>query len=214
MAGQGWERYRKEFSNYLTLERSLSKNSSEAYIHDVTLVQQYLEISKLSISPSAITTKHLQGFLQYINELGMSAHSQARILSGIKGFFKYLMAEEIIDKDPTTLIEGPRLGRKLPDTLSYEEIVQLLEAIDLSTPEGGRNRAMLEILYSSGLRVSELVELKRANVYFDLGFLKLYPVVLPILRQFWLGQILIINGLDRGLCSMVAPLLFIKQPKN
>jgi len=172
MAGQGWERYRKEFSNYLTLERSLSKNSIEAYIHDVTLLQQYLEISKLSISPSAITTKHLQGFLQYINELGMSAHSQARILSGIKGFFKYLMAEEIIDKDPTTLIEGPRLGRKLPDTLSYEEIVQLLEAIDLSTPEGGRNRAMLEILYSSGLRVSELVELKRANVYFDLGFLR------------------------------------------
>lgn len=172
MAGHGWERYRKEFSNYLTLERSLSKNSIEAYIHDVTLLQQYLEISKLSLSPAAITTKHLQGFLQYINELGMSAHSQARILSGIKGFFKYLMAEEIIDKDPTTLIEGPRLGRKLPDTLSYEEIVQLLEAIDLSTPEGGRNRAMLEILYSSGLRVSELVELKRANVYFDLGFLR------------------------------------------
>lgn len=172
MAGHGWERYRKEFSNYLTLERSLSKNSIEAYIHDVNLLQQYLEISKLSLSPAAITTKHLQGFLQYINELGMSAHSQARILSGIKGFFKYLMAEEIIDKDPTTLIEGPRLGRKLPDTLSYEEIVQLLEAIDLSTPEGGRNRAMLEILYSSGLRVSELVELKRANVYFDLGFLR------------------------------------------
>jgi integrase/recombinase XerD len=172
MAGHGWDRYRKEFSNYLTLERSLSKNSIEAYIHDVTLLQQYLEISRLNLAPAALTTKHLQGFLQYINELGMSAHSQARILSGIKGFFKYLMAEELIDKDPTTLIEGPRLGRKLPDTLSYDEIVQLLEAIDLSTPEGGRNRAMLEILYSSGLRVSELVELKRANVYFDLGFLR------------------------------------------
>lgn len=172
MAGHGWDRYRKEFSNYLTLERSLSKNSIEAYIHDVTLLQQYLEISRLNLAPAAITTKHLQGFLQYINELGMSAHSQARILSGIKGFFKYLMVEELIDKDPTTLIEGPRLGRKLPDTLSYDEIVRLLEAIDLSTPEGGRNRAMLEILYSSGLRVSELVELRRANVYFDLGFLR------------------------------------------
>ncbi len=172
MAGNSWGLYGKEFSNYLKLERSLSKNSIEAYVHDVNLLAQYLELAKLEISPLAISSKHLQNFLQHINELGMSAHSQARILSGIKGFYKYLLSEDLVDKDPTTLIEGPRLGRKLPDTLDYAEIIKLLEAIDVSTPEGGRNRAMLEILYSSGLRVSELVELKRANVYFDLGFLR------------------------------------------
>lgn len=172
MAGSSWGLYGKEFRNYLKLERSLSQNSIEAYVHDVNLLEQYLEFAKLEVSPLAISRKHLQNFLQHINDLGMSAHSQARILSGIKGFYKYLLSEELIEKDPTTLIEGPRLGRKLPDTLGYPEIVKLLEAIDLSSPEGGRNRAMLEILYSSGLRVSELVELKRANVYFDLGFLR------------------------------------------
>ena len=124
------------------------------------------------VSPLLLTAKHLQGFLQYINELGMSAYSQARILSGIKGFYKYLMFEELITKDPTELIEGPKIGRKLPDTLSYPEIENLLNAIDLSKPEGGRNRAMLEVLYSSGLRVSELVELKINNIYFDIGFLR------------------------------------------
>ena len=172
MAGSSWGLYGKEFRNYLKLERSLSQNSIEAYVHDVNLLEQYLEFAKLEVSPLAISRKHLQNFLQHINDLGMSAHSQARILSGIKGFYKYLLSEELIEKDPTTLIEGPRLGRKLPDTLGYPEIVKLLDAIDLSSPEGGRNRAMLEILYSSGLRVSELVELKRANVYFDLGFLR------------------------------------------
>ena len=172
MAGSSWGLYGKEFRNYLKLERSLSQNSIEAYVHDVNLLEQYLEFAKLKVSPLAISRKHLQNFLQHINDLGMSAHSQARILSGIKGFYKYLLSEELIEKDPTTLIEGPRLGRKLPDTLGYAEIVKLLDAIDLSSPEGGRNRAMLEILYSSGLRVSELVELKRANVYFDLGFLR------------------------------------------
>ena len=172
MAGNSWGLYGKEFSNYLKLERSLSKNSIEAYVHDVNLLAQYLEFAKLEVSPLAISSKNLQSFLAHINELGMSAHSQARILSGIKGFYKYLLSEELIDNDPTSLIEGPRLGRKLPDTLDYAEIIKLLEAIDLSSPEGGRNRAMLEVLYSSGLRVSELVDLKRANVYFDLGFLR------------------------------------------
>ena len=172
MAGNSWGLYSKEFGNYLKLERSLSQNSIHAYLHDVALLQQYVELSKLSISPLVISSKHLRDFLQHINELGMSAHSQARILSGIKAFYRYLLFEELVEKDPTLLIEGPRLGRKLPDTLDYAEIVKLLEAIDLSSPEGGRNRAMLEILYSSGLRVSELVELKKANVYFDLGFLR------------------------------------------
>lgn len=162
----------RDFSNYLKLERSLSSNSIEAYVRDMAKLSQFVELKYAGVRPEEITYRQLQGFLQYLNELGMSAHSQARILSGIKGFFKYLLFEERIDKDPTALIEGPRLGRRLPDTLDYNEILRLLEAIDLSAPDGGRNRAMVEVLYSSGLRVSELVELKQANIYFDLGFLR------------------------------------------
>jgi integrase/recombinase XerD len=167
-----WDSYTKHYNHYLRLERSLSKNSIEAYLHDVELLKQFFEIKKKSITPLKVTTKHLQEFLQYINELGMSAYSQARILSGLKSFYKYLVLEELIENDPTALIEGPKLGRKLPDTLSYPEIEKLLKAVDLSTAEGGRNRAILEVLYSSGLRVSELVELKITNVYFDDGFLR------------------------------------------
>lgn len=169
---KNWESHIRHFGSYLKLERSLSVNSIEAYVRDVEKLAQFVEMKFKGISPLVITAKHLQGFLQYINELGMSAFSQARILSGIKAFYKYLLFEELIEKDPTALIEGPKLGRKLPDTLDYDEIVALLEAIDLSKPEGGRNRAILEILYSSGLRVSELVELKIGQVYFDAGFLR------------------------------------------
>jgi integrase/recombinase XerD len=167
-----WNSYIKQFSDYLKLERSLSPNSIEAYVRDVEKLNQYLELKKNPISPMKVSSRQLQGFIEYINELGMSAYSQARILSGIKAFYKFLMVEELIENDPTSLIEGPKLGRKLPDTLDYPEIIKLLEAIDMSTPEGARNRAMLEVLYSSGLRVSELVELKIANVYFDVGFLR------------------------------------------
>ena len=167
-----WASAIRDFRNYLKLERSLSPNSIEAYERDVEKLAQYVSIHAAGTRPELVDIKLLQGFLRYINELGMSAYSQARILSGIKGFYKYLLSEERLDKDPSQLLEGPRLGRKLPDTLDYEEIVKLLEAIDLSTPEGGRNRAMLEVLYSSGLRVSELVELRASNVYFDLGFLR------------------------------------------
>ena len=167
-----WELHIKHFSSYLKLERSLSENSVEAYLHDVELLHQFMTMKHPQVSPVKVTSKQLQEFLQYINELGMSAHSQARILSGIKGFYKYLLFEELLEKDPTELIEGPKLGRKLPDTLSYAEIEKLLQAIDQSKPEGGRNRAMLEVLYSSGLRVSELVELKLNSVYSDIGFLR------------------------------------------
>jgi integrase/recombinase XerD len=167
-----WDLHIKGFGHYLKLERSLSENSIEAYVRDVEKLKGFMETEYPKISPLMLTQKHLQGFLQFINELGMSAYSQARILSGIKSFYKYLLFEELITKDPTELIEGPKIGRKLPDTLSYPEIENLLNAIDLSKPEGGRNRAMLEVLYSSGLRVSELVELKRTNIYFDVGFLR------------------------------------------
>ena len=171
-SNNSWELHVKHFKSYLKLERSLSDNSIEAYLLDVEKLSQYREMMYPSLSPMQLSYKHLQGFVEYVNELGMSAHSQARILSGIKGFYKYLLFEELLDKDPTSLLEGPKLGRKLPDTLSYLEIEKLLDAIDLSTPAGGRNRAMLETLYSSGLRVSELVELKIDNIYFDIGFLR------------------------------------------
>jgi integrase/recombinase XerD len=167
-----WSVYIKQFGQYLKLERSLSQNSIDAYLRDVEKLQQYVELSKSKATPLKITTKELQKFIHYINELGMSAYSQARILSGVKAFFKYLEFEELIDSSPAALLEGPKIGRKLPDTLEYHDIEKLLDAIDLSSPEGGRNRAMLEILYSSGLRVSELVELRLSNVYFDIGFLR------------------------------------------
>lgn len=167
-----WDSHIKQFGHYLKLERSLSANSIEAYVRDVEKLGQFVEMNYKSLSPLKVTPKHLHEFIAFINELGMSAYSQARILSGVKAFYKYLLFEELIDVDPTLLLEGPKLGRKLPDTLSYPEIEKLLDAIDLSTPEGGRNRAMLEVLYSSGLRVSELVDLKINNVYFDVGFLR------------------------------------------
>ncbi|QOI97340.1 MAG: site-specific tyrosine recombinase XerD [Flammeovirgaceae bacterium] len=167
-----WESYTKQFAHYLKLERSLSQNSIEAYTHDIELLARFLELKKEVVAPPALKTKHIKEFLKYVNDLGMSAYSQARILSGIKAFYKYLLFEERITADPTELIEGPKIGRKLPDTLSYPEIEKLVDAIDLSKPEGGRNRAMLEVLYGSGLRVSELVNLQMSNLYFDIGFLR------------------------------------------
>jgi integrase/recombinase XerD len=167
-----WTAAAKEYKNYLKLERSLSENSIEAYVRDLDKLQQYIALTHPATQPEQVSTAQLTGFLQHIGELGLSAHSQARILSGIKSFYKFLLMEDIIRDDPSHLIESPKLGRKLPDTLSFEEIEQLLNSIDLSTPEGARNRAMLETLYSSGLRVSELVDLKLSNVYFDIGFLR------------------------------------------
>jgi integrase/recombinase XerD len=167
-----WDLQIKHFGNYLKLERSLSGNSIEAYLRDVDKLRQFMEIKHPTVNAMKVSSKQLQEFLEYVNELGLSAYSQARILSGIKAFYKYLLFEELIDKDPTGLIEGPKLGRKLPDTLSYPEIERLFEAVDLSTPEGARNRAMLEVLYCSGLRVSELVDLKLTNIYFDVSFLR------------------------------------------
>jgi integrase/recombinase XerD len=167
-----WELHSKHFGHYLKLERSLSANSIEAYLHDVSLLHQFMAERHAGITPLKITTSELREFLEHINVLGMSAYSQARILSGLKAFFKYLITEELIQSDPTSLLEGPRLGRKLPDTLSYPEIELLLTAIDLSSHEGARNRAIIEVLYSSGLRVSELVDLRLGNVYEDIGFLR------------------------------------------
>ncbi|AHM59824.1 site-specific recombinase [Flammeovirgaceae bacterium 311] len=159
----------RQFEGYLKLERSLSKNTVQAYLNDISKLVQYSEAH----TPQSVDEVHLQNFLEWVNSMGMTPHSQARLLSGIKSFYKFLMLEDVITHDPTATLEGPKLGRKLPDTLSVLEIDQLLSAIDMSTPEGQRNRAMLEVLYSSGLRVSELTDLKMAHVYFDLGFLRI-----------------------------------------
>lgn len=167
-----WDIYIKQFRSYLKMERSLADNSIEAYLRDITKLKQFFEIKNKPTSALAVSDTDLVDFVEFINELGLSPYSQARILSGLKAFYKFLLYEQLIDKDPSELLESPKLGRKLPDTLEVHEIDKLLAAIDMSTPEGTRNRAMLETLYSSGLRVSELVDLKISNIYFDLGFLR------------------------------------------
>lgn len=167
-----WDSYIKGFKVYLQLERSLSKNTIEAYLDDVNKLTQYLEVVGKTIAPTAITKQNLKDFIKWISELGMTANSQARILSGIKAFYKYLIMEDLLDEDPTATLEGPKLARKLPDTLSYEEIDSIIATIDLSKPEGERNRAMLETLYSCGLRVSELIGLKVSDVSFNQEYVK------------------------------------------
>ena len=167
-----WQSYIKGFQSYLKLERSLSSNSVDAYHTDVEKLNQFLQIKNLNVNPEKITAQHLHDFIEWINELGLSARSQARIISGLRAFYKYLLLENLIDNDPTDLIDGPKLGRKLPDTLSVEEINSIIDAIDLSKPEGERNKAILETLYSCGLRVTELVNLRYSNVYFEIGFVK------------------------------------------
>lgn len=167
-----WKSYISGFKSYLKLERSLSENSVGAYLHDIALLDQYLQLNTLTFTPAELQLEHLQGFIKWINDLGLSARSQARIISGIKGFFKYCLMENLIVNDPSQLLETPKLGRKLPDTLSIEDINNLVAAIDLSRPEGIRNKAILETLYSCGLRVSELVNLKISNLHLEIGFIK------------------------------------------
>ena len=161
-----------DFEAYLRVEKSLSDNSIEAYIHDISKLVTFLSYIKADPGPGQIEVSHLQQFVQWCSELGMNARSQARIVSGIKAFFKYLLLEDIIEKDPSELLETPRIGRKLPEVLSLEEIDVLIETIDLSKPEGHRNKAILETLYSCGLRVSELLSLKISDLYFDEGFIR------------------------------------------
>lgn len=167
-----WQSYINAFKNYLKLERSLSENSVEAYLHDAEKLYEYILLIDPALTPMQVSEKHLMNFLVYLGELGLSAHSQARMLSGLKSFFKYLLLEGLIERDPTQMLEAPKLGRKLPDTLNFPEIEAMLAAIDLSTPGGTRDRAMLEVLYSSGLRVSELLNLRLTNCFFDAGFIR------------------------------------------
>jgi len=164
--------YLKGFSAYLKLERSLSGNSIEAYLNDVDkLVQYYLFIDK-NLSLNDVTLTDLRAFITWLNEVGMQANTQARVISGIKAFFAYLMQENIVDDDPTAMLEAPKVSRKLPDTLNIHEINDLIDAIDASKPEGMRNKAIIEMLYGCGLRVTELVELRLSNIYAETEFIK------------------------------------------
>jgi integrase/recombinase XerD len=167
-----WRSTIKGFQSYLKLEKSLSANSIEAYSRDIDKLYQFTEIQSDKLNPENITLSHLRQFIVWVNELGMIPSSQARILSGIKAFYKYLLMEDLIKSDPSELLESPKIQRKLPDTLSINDVNKLIDAIDVSKPEGPRNKAILEVLYGCGLRVSELTELKLSNLYLDIEFIK------------------------------------------
>ena len=167
-----WDSYKKGFKAYLQLEKSLSDNSVEAYLRDIEKLTQYLQDHAAMKSPADVDLKDLQKFIKWIANLGMTDTSQARVVSGIRSFYKYCNIEGICKTDPTALLEAPKLKRALPDTLSFDEIEKILSSIDLSKPEGTRNKAILETMYSCGLRVSELVNLKISQLYLDVGFIR------------------------------------------
>ena len=167
-----WEPYKKGFKAWLQLERSLSDNSVEAYLRDIEKFTEHLQQENILKTPSEIKLKDLQKFIKQIAALGMTATSQARIISGIRSFYKYCQLENISTQDPTLLLEAPKLKRTLPDILSFEEIENIISQIDLSKPEGGRNKAILETMYSCGLRVSEVVNLKISQLYLDVGYIR------------------------------------------
>jgi len=167
-----WSAYQKGFKAYLQLERSMSDNTVEAYLHDVEMLLAYMNANHEGLKLQDIGLEHLQGFVAHINESDFAATTQSRVLSGVKSFFGYLELEEVIKKDPTELLEAPKQKRTLPSVLSIADIEMLFAAIDHSKPEGMRNRAMLEVMYSCGLRVSELVNLTISNLYLDIGFIR------------------------------------------
>lgn len=167
-----WESYKKGFKQHLQLVRSMADNSVDAYLQDVEKFTSYLSIEHASITPSGIKESHLDNFIQWVGELGMTPVSQARMISGLKSFFKYCVIEEIILHDPSSLVEAPRLKRALPDVLSYSEIESMISKIDVSTDEGFRNKVIIETMYSCGLRVSELVNLKISCLYLEVGFIR------------------------------------------
>jgi len=173
-----WDSYKKGFKAWLQLEKSLAANSVEAYLRDIDKLTDYLlaesrgQATKKVANPGDLQLKDLEKFVQWINELGMTVSSQSRIISGLKSFYTYCLMEQIITVNPTVLLETPKQKRKLPDTLSFEDIESIIEQIDLSKPEGGRNKAILETLYSCGLRVSELVNLRISCLFMDVGFIR------------------------------------------
>lgn len=167
-----WDVYKKGYKAWLRLEKSLSENSVEAYLRDVEKLTEYLQASNQLITPGEVELGHLQHFVKWVGELGMTATSQARIISGIRSFYKYCLLEQVSKTDPSALLDAPKTRRKLPDVLTFEEIEAVIGQIDQSKPEGGRNKAILETMYSCGLRVSEVVNLKISCLYLDVGFIR------------------------------------------
>jgi len=209
-----WRSAIKGFQAYLKLEKSLSPNSIEAYSRDIDKLCQFSEAQNTPLKPENIKLADLRLFINWVNELGMIPSSQARILSGIKAFYKYMLMEDIIQDDPSELLESPKIQRKLPDTLSYEDINKLIAAIDLSRPDGARNKAILEVLYGCGLRVSELTELKLSNLYLDIEFIKvtgkgskerLVPIGGEAVKalKIWIEQVRVHTPIKKGEEDMV-----------
>lgn len=167
-----WEPYKKGFRAYLQLEKSLSANSIDAYTHDIDMLTQYLQAANKLKTPAELDSGDLEAFVKWVADLGMTASSQARIISGIRQFYRYCMLEQITKTDPTLLLESPKLKRALPDVLSFGEIENIINQIDLSKDEGERNKAILETMYSCGLRVSEVVNLLISGLYLEVGFIR------------------------------------------
>ena len=167
-----WEPYKKGFKAWLQLEKSLADNSVEAYLRDIEKLTDYLQATNKIVTPQELELKDLEKFVQWISELGMTITSQSRIISGLRSFYAYCYMEQIVTANPTALLETPKQKRALPDTLSFDEIERIIAQIDLSKPEGGRNKAILETLYSCGLRVSELVNLRISCLHLDIGFVR------------------------------------------
>ena len=166
----GWSAAIEDYINFLKLEKSLSKNSVAAYHTDMMKLYGFAEI--IWVEPESVTGEQIQDFIAHLHDSGLSKRSQARIVSSVRGFYKYLLIEEVVDSDPTELIELPKTGRKLPEVLSVEEIDAMEAAVDLSMPDGHRNKAIIETLYSCGLRVSELVNLRLTDLFFDDGYVR------------------------------------------
>lgn len=166
-----WNGLIRGFESYLKLERSLSLNTVEAYTHDIRMLSDYLD-KQGGTRATEVTLDHLQNFVAHIHKVGLGDYSQARIVSGLRAFYKYMLMEELTDKNPAELLESPKVKRALPDVLSIQEIDNMIACIDHSTYEGMRNRATVEMLYGCGLRVSELTNLNLTNLYFDIGFVK------------------------------------------
>jgi integrase/recombinase XerD len=168
-----WDAAKKGFKAWLRLEKSLSDNSVEAYLHDVEKLTHFLQLHQMMKTPAEVELKELQAFVKWVGELGMTANSQSRIISGIRSFYKFCLLEQISHHDPSALLEAPKTRRKLPDTLNFEEIELLIAQLDQSIPEGARNKAILETMYSCGLRVSEIIQLKISGLFLDVGFVRI-----------------------------------------
>jgi integrase/recombinase XerD len=202
-----WRSAIKGFQAYLKLEKGLSENSIQAYSRDIDKLEQFA--TDRNLKPETITRSDLRQFITWVNELNMLPSSQARVLSGVKSFYKYMLIEDLIKNDPAELLEAPKKQRKLPIVLSYQDIEKLIAAIDLSKPEGPRNKAIIEVLYSCGLRVSELTELKLSNLYLDIEFIKVFGKgskerLVPIggeaimALQIWIQQVRIHIPIKKG----------------